>query len=164
VAKPNVAKPDESVKPIARNRKARHEYEVLEVFEAGIALRGTEVKSLREGNVSLVESFARVTDDEELILQGAHIDVYKAGSFSNHDPVRPRKLLMHRREIRRIALRVAERGLTLVPLSMYFKRGIAKVELALVRGKRQYDKRQSIKKREADRAMRRAMSPRHGER
>jgi len=152
--------PADGTKLIARNKKARHEYLILETFEAGIALRGTEVKSLRDGKVSLAESFARVTDGE-LTLHGAHIDVYKAGSYTNHDPLRPRKLLMHRREIGRLASKVAERGFTLIPLSMYFRRGLAKVELALVRGKRRYDKRQTLKKREADRAMRRAMSPRH---
>ena len=155
-----MAKQTEGPKPIARNKKARFQYTVIETFEAGIALRGTEVKSLRDGKVSLAEGFARVTSGE-LVLYGAHIDVYKAGSYTNHDPVRPRKLLMHRREIRRIESKAAEKGLTIVPLSMYFKRGYAKVELALVRGKRQHDKRQTIKKRESDRAMSRAMSARH---
>lgn len=151
-------KPD-GQKVIARNKKARFNFEVIESFEAGIALQGTEVKSLREGKVSLSESFARV-DGGELFLMGAHIDTYKPGSFANHDPVRPRKLLMRRKEIHRIAGKVAERGLTMVPLSMYFKRGFAKVELALVRGKQKYDKRQAIRKRESERSLRRAMSSR----
>lgn len=151
--------PDKDVRMIARNKKARHQYVVIETFEAGIVLRGTEVKSLRDGKVSLAESFARV-NDAELTLYGAHIDVYKAGSYANHDPIRPRKLLMHKREIGRIAGKLAERGLTMVPLSMYFRRGYAKVELALVRGRKVYDKRQALKKREAERSMRRAMSPR----
>jgi len=154
-----LAKLPDHTKPIARNKKARFKYAILETFEAGIALRGTEVKSLRDGKVSLGESFARIQDGE-LVLTGAHIDEYKAGSYANHDPIRPRKLLLHKREIRRIAGKVAERGLTLVPLSMYFRRGLAKVELALVRGKGQYDKRQALKKRDADRAIRRALSAR----
>ncbi len=156
---PRVAKPAENIQPIARNRKARFEYEVLDTFEAGIVLRGTEVKSLRDGKVSLAESFARVQNGE-LFLQGAHIDVYKAASTMNHEPLRPRKLLMHKREIVRLASKLAEKGLTLVPLSMYFKRGIAKVELALVRGKRRYDKREAIRKREVKRAIDRELSAR----
>jgi SsrA-binding protein len=151
--------PEPGIKPIARNKKARFKYEVLEKFEAGVALQGTEVKSLREGRVSLSESFARV-EDGELILRGAHIDAYEPGSYQNHDPVRPRKLLVHKREIARIEGKTAERGLTVVPLRMYFKRGWAKVELALVRGKTRYDKRETIKKRDAKRAMQREMSRR----
>ncbi len=154
-----VAKPTDNTQPIARNKKARFEYEVLDTFEAGIVLWGTEVKSLRDGNISLAESFARVRDGE-LFLQGAHIDVYKAASTMNHDPLRPRKLLMHKREITRVASKLAEKGLTLVPLSMYFRRGIAKVELALVRGKRRYDKREALRKREAKRSIDRALSDR----
>jgi len=144
-------------KLIARNKKARHQYLILDTFEAGIELQGTEVKSLRDGKCSLAESYARV-DGGELFLFGAHIDVYRHGSDMNHEPARRRKLLMHRREIRRLGAQLAEKGLTIVPLSMYFKRGLAKVELALVRGKKLYDKRQSLKKRDADRAMQRAMS------
>ena len=151
---------DEGTKPIARNKKAHHQYIIIETFEAGIALRGTEVKSLRNGRVSLAESFARVENDE-LILNATHIDAYDSGGYTNHDPVRPRKLLMHRREISRIKAKLAEKGLTMVPLSMYFRRGLAKVELALVRGKKLYDKREALKKRDADIAMRRAMSPRN---
>jgi SsrA-binding protein len=160
LAKTSKKKEPSDIKPIARNRKARHEFLIVETFEAGIALQGTEVKSIRDGNVSLGESYARIQDDE-LVLLGAHIDVYHAGSFANHDPIRPRKLLMHKREIRRIASKLAEKGLTLVPLSIYFKRNLAKVELGLARGKRHYDKRESLKKRDAERSMRRAMSPRH---
>jgi SsrA-binding protein len=148
------------VKNIARNKKAQHQYLIVETYEAGIVLQGTEVKSLRNGKISLAESFARF-QGHELFLFAAHIDAYKAGSFANHDPVRPRKLLMHKRELERIAEKLAERGLTLVPLSMYFKRNLAKVELGLARGKRQYDKRQALKKRDAERSMRRAMSTRH---
>lgn len=151
---------DDGTKPIARNKKARHQYIIIETFEAGIALRGTEVKSLRNGKVSLAESFVRVQNDE-LILSDAHIDAYDSGGYTNHDPVRPRKLLMHRREISRIKAKLAEKGLTMVPLSMYFRRGLAKVEVALVRGKKLYDKRETLKKRDADMAMRRAMSARN---
>ncbi len=147
-------------KLIARNKKARHQYNIIDTFEAGIALRGTEVKALREGKVSLGESFARVRD-EELVLYGAHISEYSSAGYASHAPVRPRKLLMHKRQIRRMASKLDEKGLTLVPLSMYFKHGLAKVELALVRGKRVYDKRQAIKKREAERTIRRAMSRRN---
>jgi len=151
---------DDGTKPIARNKKARHQYLVIETFEAGIALRGTEVKSLRNGKVSLAESFVRVQSGE-LILSEAHIDAYDSGGYTNHDPVRPRKLLMHKREISRIKTKLAEKGLTMVPLSMYFRRGMAKVELGLVRGKKLYDKRETLKKRDADMAMRRAMSARN---
>ena len=150
----------DGTKSIARNRKARHQYMVLEAFEAGIALQGTEVKSLRDGKVSLTESFARIKDGQ-LTLYNVHIDPYTAGGYTNHDPVRPRKLLMHKREINRIGSKLAEKGLTLVPLSMYFLNGLAKVELGLVRGKKLYDKRETLKKRDADRSMQRAMSARH---
>ena len=157
MAKP---KPADDRKVIARNKKALHKYAVMDTFEAGIALKGSEVKSLREGKVSLAESYARI-DDSELVLLGAHIDAYRAGGYANHDPIRRRTLLMHRREIKRLNTALAQKGLTLVPLSMYFKRGRAKVELALVRGKKLYDKREALRERDADRAMRRAMSPRH---
>jgi len=160
VKKPKNAGESGGTKLIARNKKARHQYLILETFEAGVALQGTEVKSLRDGKCSLAESYARVVGGE-LSLFGAHIDAYKAGGYTNHDPVRPRKLLMHKREIRKIEGKLAEKGLTMVPLSMYFKRGLAKVELALVRGKKLYDKRESLKKRDAERAMRRAMSARN---
>lgn len=153
------ANPD-AIKLIARNKKARHAYTILETYEAGIALQGTEVKSLRDGKVSLAESFARVYNGE-LILRGAHIDLYRSSGYATHDPLRPRKLLMHKREIRRIASALAEKGLTLVPLALYFKRGYAKVELGLARGKKLYDKRHDLKKRDADRAIRRAMSHRN---
>ena len=150
----------DGTKLIARNKKARHQYLILETFEAGIALQGTEVKSLRDGKCSLAESYARIVGGE-LTLVGAHIDVYQAGSHANHEPTRPRTLLMHKREIRKIESKLAEKGLTMVPLSMYFKRGLAKVELALVRGKKLHDKRESLKKRDAERSMRRAMAARN---
>ncbi len=147
-------------KVVVKNKKARFEYEILDTFEAGIVLRGSEVKSLREGRVSLDGSFVRVSDGE-LFLTDAHIKRYTAGSMFNPDPTRPRKLLMRKREIRQLAGEVAQRGLTLIPLSIYFRRGRAKVELALVRGKSRYDKREAIKKREAKRDIQREMSGRY---
>ncbi len=139
-----------SEKLITTNRKARHDYVILETFEAGIALQGTEVKSLREGRANLKDSYAAIKDGE-VWLYHAHISPYDYGNVYNHDPLRPRKLLLHRQEIRRLAGKVQERGLTLVPLRMYFKKGRAKVELALARGKRQYDRRQDIARRDAAR-------------
>lgn len=147
-------------KVVVKNKKARFEYEILDTFEAGIVLRGSEVKSLREGRASLDGSFVRVSDGE-LFLTDAHIKRYTAGSMFNPDPTRPRKLLMRKREIRRLAGEVAQRGLTLIPLSIYFRRGRAKVELALVRGKSRYDKREAIKRREAKRDIQREMSSRY---
>ena len=141
---------DEGIKIIAQNRRARHEYHVLETFEAGLALRGTEVKSLRRGRASLPESYARV-EGGEVFLLNAHIGEYEEGNRYNHDPIRPRKLLLHRREISRLIGRVEERGLTLVPLKLYFRRGKAKVELALARGKKTHDRREDIARREAER-------------
>ena len=149
----------EHVKTITVNRKARHDYAILETFEAGIALQGTEVKSLREGRANLRDSYGQMIG-HELYLCNAHISPYEHGTYANHEPRRDRKLLMHRRQIDRIAGRIQERGLTLVPLRMYFKRGKAKVELALARGKRTYDKRESIKRRIADREAERALSSR----
>jgi SsrA-binding protein len=150
---------DEPIKIIAQNRRARHEYHIIETFEAGLVLQGTEVKSLRGGKASLPESYARV-ENGEVFLLNAHIDEYDQGNRFNHDPIRRRKLLMHRREINRLIGRVEERGLTLVPLRMYFRRGKAKVELALARGKKTYDKREAIARREAEREMAAAMKSR----
>jgi len=147
----------EHIKTITVNRKARHDYTIIETFEAGIALQGTEVKSLRERRANLRDSYGQVID-RELYLCDAHISPYSHGTHANHEPRRNRKLLLHRREIDRIAGRVQERGLTLVPLRMYFKRGRAKVEVAIARGKRAYDKRESIKRRIADREAERALS------
>jgi SsrA-binding protein len=146
-------------KMVAQNRKARHDYHVEDTFEAGLVLTGTEVKSLRAGRASLVDGFAEVKDDE-LWLQGVHIPQYTEGTWTNHEPRRARKLLLHRREIERIESRVNERGLTVVPLALYFKDGKAKVEIALARGKKAYDKRQAIAKREADREAAREMGRR----
>ena len=145
--------PDENV--IARNKKARFTYEVIEKFEAGLSLVGSEVKSLRNRDVSINEAFARPRGGE-LWLLGMNIKLYQQANVRNHEPLRPRKLLLHRREIGRITGLVSERGLTIVPLSLYWKRGMAKVQLAVVRGRKRYDKREAIKKREAKREMDRA--------
>ena len=139
---------------IARNRKARFEYEILEKFEAGLHLVGSEVKSLRNRDASINEAYARPRGGE-LWLLNMNIKPYAQANIRNHEPLRPRKLLLHRREIERIAGKVAERGFTVVPLALYWKHGIAKVLLALARGKRQFDKRETIKKREAEREIRR---------
>jgi SsrA-binding protein len=148
-----------SVKPIAENRKARHEYQLLERYEAGLVLTGTEVKSLRQGGASLQQAYADVRDGE-VWLVGAHIAEYGQGNVNNHDPDRDRKLLLHRREIASLVGKVRERGLTLVPTRMYFKDGRAKVELALARGKERRDKRRDIAKRDAERQIERALKSR----
>ncbi|HUZ21843.1 MAG TPA: SsrA-binding protein SmpB [Acidimicrobiales bacterium] len=145
------------IRRVAQNRRARHEYDVLETFEAGLALRGGEVKSLRAGQVSLQDSYARV-DDGEVWLLGTHIAPYEFSSgFGHVDPDRPRKLLLHRDQIDELRGRVAQQSLTLVPLSIYFKDGRAKVELALARGRRLYDKRHVLAERDAAREAERAM-------
>jgi SsrA-binding protein len=146
-------------KLIAQNRKARHDYAILDTYEAGIALTGTEVKSLRAGRASLVDGFATI-DDGEIFLRNVHIPEYTQGSWTNHEPRRTRKLLLHRAEITRLIGKTRESGLTLVPLSLYFSEGKVKVELALARGKRAYDKRQDLARRDADREVRRAMGRR----
>ncbi len=142
-------------KVIVSNRKARHDYTILDTYEAGIALRGTEVKSLREGRASLVDSFATV-DDGEVWLRNLHIPEYTMGTWTNHTPRRTRKLLLHKGEILRLIGKTKESGLSLVPLSMYFKDGKVKVELALAKGKKSYDKRQSLAKRDAEREIAKA--------
>lgn len=145
-------------KSIASNRKAFRDYEVLESLECGIELKGSEVKSLRAGKINLNDSFARV-DKSEVFLYNAHISHYAEASYLNVDPVRPRKLLLHAGQIEKIAAKLAQKGLTLVPLKVYFnQRGFAKVELGLCKGKKLYDKRQDIKRRELDLEMRRAMA------
>jgi SsrA-binding protein len=144
---------------VAQNRKARHDYHVEATFEAGLVLTGTEVKSLRAGRASLVDGFAEVRDGE-IWLRNVHIPEYDQGTWTNHEPRRPRKLLMRRDEISRLIGKTREKGLTLVPLALYFSDGYAKVELALARGKKSYDKRHALAekqaKREADRAVARA--------
>ncbi|GHF17013.1 SsrA-binding protein [Amycolatopsis deserti] len=143
-------------KVIASNRRARHDYAVLDTYEAGIALVGTEVKSLRAGRASLVDAFATV-DDGEVWLRNVHIPEYEHGTWTNHESRRKRKLLLHKGEIEKLIGKTKEGGLSLVPLSMYFKDGKVKVELALAKGKKAYDKRQDLAKRDAQREMTRAM-------
>ena len=146
-------------KLIASNRKARHDYAVVDTFEAGVMLTGTEVKSLRLGRASLVDGFATI-DDGEVYLRNVHIPEYEQGSWTNHEPRRTRKLLLHKAEIERLIGKTKESGLTLVPLSLYFSAGKVKVELALARGKRSYDKRQDLARRDADREVARALGRR----
>jgi SsrA-binding protein len=153
-----MASKDESdEKPVSINRKARHEYAILESYETGIVLTGTEVKSLRQGNANLSDGFALLKNGE-VWLHGMHVSPYAHGSYSNVDPLRRRKLLLHKKEIRKIASRLREKGLTLIPLKLYFAHGLAKVQLGVCRGKKEYDKRQDIAKREADRAIRRHLA------
>ena len=145
------------VKVVATNRKARHEYFILETYEAGIALQGSEIKSVRAGQISLAEAFVRV-DGHQAWLEDAHIAPYEQASRYNHDPRRPRKLLLHRSEIDRLRARVDQERLTLVPLTLYFKDGRAKLEVGLGKGRTSVDKRQVIAKRDADLEAKRAMS------
>lgn len=149
------ARPDAGKRPVASNRRARHDYEIVERFEAGIALTGSEVKSLRGGHASLTEAFARVRDGE-VWLENMHIAPYAQGEKRGYDPKRTRKLLLHRAEIERLIGKTAERGLALVPMRLYFSHGLAKVELGLGRGKRQFEKRRAIAERESRREMERA--------
>jgi SsrA-binding protein len=148
----------DKIKEVASNRKAYHDYFIDEKMEAGIVLAGTEIKSVRGGRVNLRDAFARIDDKGELWLWNAHISPYeRAGSFFQHTPTRNRKLLMHKDEIRRLATKTQAKGLTLVPLRMYLKRGKAKIELGLARGKKTYDKRDSIAERDANREIERTM-------
>ena len=144
-------------KVIATNRRARFEYAILESFEAGIELKGTEVKSLRAGQANLKDSFAKI-DNNEIFVYNLHIAPYEFGNRANVDPVRPRKLLLHKREIRRLAGETGTKRLVLIPLKLYFKGGIAKLELSLAKGKKLYDKRRAIRDRESDRELRRRLS------
>jgi SsrA-binding protein len=146
-------------KVVVRNKKARHEFEILDVYEAGVVLRGPEVKSIREGKVSLAEAFARV-DDGEVWLYDMHVTPYDPAGRWNHDPVRPRKLLLRGDEIRRLIGAVQEKGLALVPLELYFRRGYAKIALALARGKKVHDKRETLKRRSHEREMQRELRQR----
>ena len=157
-AKPSARKGvDAQFTLVSENRKARHRYEILDSMECGMMLMGSEVKSMREGKLSLDEAYIRVKDNE-LWLIGADIAHYKNAGMWNHDPRRPRKLLVHRREFQKFAGRALERGLTLVPLRVYFnERGIAKCVMGLVKGKKLHDKREALKKRDADRGLQRAM-------
>lgn len=144
---------------VASNRKARHNYSIIEVFEAGVALQGTEVKSLREGQASLADSFATI-DDGEVWLRNAHIPEYRQGSWTNHEPRRNRKLLLHRRQIDTLVGKIREGNFALVPLSLYFAEGKVKVELALARGKQARDKRQDMARRDAQREVLRELGRR----
>ena len=144
---------------VATNRKARHNYTILEVFEAGVALQGTEVKSLRQGHASLADAFATV-DDGEVWLRNLHIPEYTQGSWTNHEPRRNRKLLLHREQIDRLVGKIQDGNLTLMPLSLYFSEGKVKVELALARGKQAHDKRQDMARRDAQREVLRELGRR----
>lgn len=146
-------------KLVAQNRKARHDYHVEETFEAGLVLTGTEVKSLRAGRASLVDGFADVKDGE-VWLHNVHIPEYTQGTWNNHEPRRTRKLLLRKDQIKRLAGKTQEQGLTLVPLSLYFRDGYAKVEVALARGKRSYDKRHALAEKQAKREAERALTQR----
>jgi SsrA-binding protein len=141
-------------KVVARNRRARHEYFILETFEAGIALQGSEIKSVRAGQISLAEAFVRI-DGKEAWLEDAHIAPYEQASIYNHEPRRPRKLLLHSAEIRRLWNTVRQKGVTIIPLSVYLKNGRAKVEIATAKGKKLYDKRAEIAKRDTQREIER---------
>jgi SsrA-binding protein len=147
---------DSGIKIVARNRRARHDYELLEKVEAGLVLTGTEVKSLRNGKASLEEAYADL-EGSEVWLKGCDIPEYLQANRMNHVPKRPRKLLLHRREIAKLESKTGEKGMTLVPLSIYFKKGIAKVELFVARGRKTFDKREAIKERDARRDINRAM-------
>jgi SsrA-binding protein len=146
-------------KLIAQNRKARHDYLIEDTFEAGLMLVGTEVKSCRDGKVTLTDAYATVRDGEAWLMQ-AHIAPYTHGNRANHDPMRPRKLLLHRGEIEKLHAAVSQDGRTLVPLRLYFKHGLAKAEIAVARGKRSYDKRQDLAKRDAQRQIQRELGRR----
>lgn len=150
-------KEKEKVRIVQRNKKAYFNYEITEKIEAGLVLKGSEVKSIRDGKVAIQDAYAKVKDGEVWVV-GMDVAQYpQAGPYNNHEPRRPRKLLLHRQEIRRLIGKTREKGLTLVPLALYFKDGYAKLELGLARGKRQYDKRHAIKEREAAREIRRRM-------
>ena len=149
----------DAIKIISLNRKAKFNYQLMETFEAGLSLLGSEIKSARTGNAQLRDAFVEPINNE-LWLQNAHIAPYKMSHFQNHDPVRPRKLLLHRREINKLIIKTREAGLTIIPTKMYLRHGRAKVEIAVARGKRQYDKRQSIADREMKRSMRRQLGRR----
>jgi SsrA-binding protein len=159
MAKASKDKSEDDVKVVTRNKRAFHEYDIIERMECGIVLCGTEVKSLREASASLEDAYAKI-DDGEVWLIGSDIPEYTMGNRMNHKPKRPRKLLLHRREIEKFAGKATQRGFTLVPLRIYFKHGLAKVELAVAKGKQLHDKREARKKADAQREIRRAMTER----
>ena len=152
-------KPDDDIVPVARNKRARHDYEILETWEAGLMLSGTEVKSLRDGRAQITDAYA-VVKDGELWLLNAHIAPYAQGNIWNHDPLRTRKMLLHRKEILKLIGQVERKGLTLVALELYFKRGRAKVRIGLARGKKLHDKRADLKERDDMRDVQRALKVR----
>lgn len=156
-----MSKSDEKpvIETIAKNRRARHDYSILDTYEAGIVLTGSEVKSLREGKANLADSYGIVRDGE-IYLINLHISLYERASYNNHEPTRTRKLLLHKREITRLIGAIERQGLTLVPLELYFKNGVAKVAMALGKGKKLHDKRESAKERDADREIARAVRTR----
>lgn len=147
-------------KPVCVNRQARHNYFIEETYEAGLVLVGSEVKSLREGKANLKDSYARIQKDEAFLVN-AHISPYPGANQFNHDPTRTRKLLLHTREIARLTGKTKERGLTLIPLKLYFKNGRAKVELGLARGKKLYDKRETLRRKATEREVERSLKARH---
>ena len=149
----------DAIKIISLNRKAKFDYQLMETLEAGLSLLGSEIKSARTGNAQLRDAFVEPINNE-LWLQNAHIAPYKMSHSQNHDPLRPRKLLLHRREINKLIIKTREAGLTIIPTKMYLRHGLAKIEIAVARGKRQYDKRQSIAEREMKRSMRRQLGRR----
>ena len=151
-----MAKPKNDLPRVAQNKKAYHDYFVLETYEAGIALFGTEVKSIRAGKVNLKDAWCNI-ENGEIFANGMHISPYEQGNIFNRDPMRPKKLLMHKREIRRLFAAVKQQGLTLIPLSIYFVNGRAKLEVGLCKGKKNYDKRDAAAERDAKRTMERAM-------
>jgi len=155
------SKKDKDIRVVSENRKARHDYDIEETYEAGLVLTGTEVKSLRAGHCSLRDSYVEIRDGQATMLQ-SHIAQYKEGNRFNHDPLRPRKLLLHKMEILRLGHKVRERGYTLVPLRVYFSGSRAKVEIGVARGKHTYDKRRDLAERDARRDMERALAGRRG--
>ena len=159
MAKQEQASGKPEIHSIARNKRARHDYHILETFEAGLVLQGTEVKSLREGKANISDAYGIVKDGEAFLLN-LHISPYERGGYSNHEPGRRRKLLLHRKEIRRLIGAVERQGLTLIPLELYFKNGVAKVALALGKGKKLHDKRDTERTRDAEREMARAVRSR----
>jgi SsrA-binding protein len=144
---------------IADNRKAHHDFHLIETFEAGVALVGTEVKAIREGRVNLRDSFARA-DGGEIFVHNVHIGAYSSRGYADHEPLRPRKLLLHRQEIQKLIGKTTERGMTMVPVRMYFKNGRVKIAISLAKGKKDYDRRETIKRREIDRETRAAVKER----
>lgn len=156
-SKEKVSRLNDSVRQVVTNRKALHDYFIIDTYEAGIVLKGTEVKSLRQGSANLQDGYA-VLRNGEVWLMGMHISPFEKGNINNHDPKRDRKLLLHKQEIRRLIGKISEKGLTIVPLKVYFKKNIVKIELGLARGKKAYDKREAIKKRDVERQLRRNLA------